>query len=404
MAFSSICLLLVFAAGEPETGVHRVARTELNFIPVVGGDSDVGIGAGLVGDLARLHPDYEPFRWRLEAAGFISFKPGDGGGRGFSIPFQDYYLVFSAPRLTSAGRLRLDVRPSYTDESTQRFLGVGNASPPPPRGLPHSDTQYQRRHAALTVAARVAIADHFYVRPQVGYTQSWVYLRDTSLLARQRRDGDPIVRDLLDGPLSHGVLALDARFEYDSRDSEIVTRHGAFHHLRVRFSPRIGPGQPYEYGRFEAAVRVYRTLSRWLAVSGRLVGDLLPGDPPFYELTRVDDSSVVGGGKGIRGVPGQRYYGKVKLFGNLETRTEVWHFAIAGKPMVLAAALFADGGRVWTDLARHPELDGSGLGLKYGLGGGLRLQQGTTFIVRADLAWSPDADPVGAYFNVGQMF
>jgi hypothetical protein len=52
----------------------------------------------------------------------------------------------------------------------------------------------------------------------------------------------------------------------------------------------------------------------------------------------------------------------------------------------------------------HPELDGRGPGLKYGVGGGVRLTSGTAFVLRADLAWSPDATPIGAYVTAGEMF
>ena len=91
-------------------------------------------------------------------------------------------------------------------------------------------------------------------------------------------------------------------------------------------------------------------------------------------------------------MPAQRYYGKVKLFGNVEVRSEILHFRVQHKSMVWGAALFADGGRSWTQLGQsNPALDGTGLGLKHGLGGGLRLQEGQTFIVRGDIAWSPDA-------------
>ena len=103
--------------------------------------------------------------------------------------------------------------------------------------------------------------------------------------------------------------------------------------------------------------------------------------------------------------PAQRYYGKVKVFGNLELRTELTSFHIGTKALVLGIVGFFDAGRVWTELTRaHPDLDGTGVGLKYGVGGGLRLQQGQTFVVRADLAWSPDARPLGAYFAAGQIF
>jgi len=78
---------------------------------------------------------------------------------------------------------------------------------------------------------------------------------------------------------------------------------------------------------------------------------------------------------------------------------------LRAKALVLGLAAFLDGGRSWTELGRaHPELDGTGLGLKYGVGGGLRLQEGRTFLLRLDLAWSPDARPLGAYFAAGQIF
>jgi len=110
----------------------------------------------------------------------------------------------------------------------------------------------------------------------------------------------------------------------------------------------------------------------------------------------------------VRGVPGQRYYGKIKVLGNLEVRTELASFRALGKHMLFGVVGFADGGRVWADTSPHPELDGNGLGLKYGVGGGLRLQSGSSFVLRADVAWSPDAEalgsPVGGYFAAGQMF
>ena len=144
---------------------------------------------------------------------------------------------------------------------------------------------------------------------------------------------------------------------------------------------------------------------RWLTLSARVVGDVLLGAPPFYELARFEETQALGGGSAVRGVPAQRYHGKVKLFANLEARADLVGFRLRGKPMVLGGALFVDGGRIWTELTRrHPDLDGTGLGLKYGLGGGLRLQQGRTFVVRADVAWSPDARPVSAYFTAGQIF
>jgi hypothetical protein len=163
---------------------------------------------------------------------------------------------------------------------------------------------------------------------------------------------------------------------------------------------------PYSYQQLNATARFFFTpWTRWLTISWRIVGDALLGSPPFYELGRFDENPALGGARGVRGVPALRYYGKVKVLENFELRSEVWSFSLWRKPMVLGVGAFADGGRLWAELGRrHPELDGSGWGLKYGLGGGLRLQEGETFVVRFDVAWSPDAHPVGVYFTAGEIF
>ena len=94
----------------------------------------------------------------------------------------------------------------------------------------------------------------------------------------------------------------------------------------------------------------------------------------------------------------------MKALGNVELRTEIVKFRLFGKPLIFGVTAFLDGGRVWADTTPHPELDGSGLGLKYGAGGGVRVQSETSFVMRADVAWAPDATPVGAYVAAGQMF
>jgi Omp85 superfamily domain len=399
-----LAVILGTTAAAAQPAPPATARTEFNMVPVLGGDSDVGIGIGGVADLARLDPAYRPYRWRFETAVFVTFKPGEGNQK-VIIPYQDYYVLFVMPQLTASGRLRLEARPSFTSEATQLFYGIGNASPPPPPGVSSRQTQYGRRRVEMSVAARLALWPRFFLRLASGYAHNALTVPADGILAAQRASGPEPVRQMLDGPLSHGVISFDAALQYDSRDNEIVPAGGSFHQVRLRVSPRFGPREPFAFQQLNVTLRIYRTIiPRFLVLSARAVGDMLFGDPPFYELTRVEDLSVVGGGKGIRGVPGQRYYGKVKVFGNLETRTELFRFSLRSKPFILAGATFFDTGRVWSDLPARPELDGRGLGLKYGVGGGLRLQEGTTFVVRADIAWSPDAHPIGAYFNAGQTF
>jgi hemolysin activation/secretion protein len=136
----------------------------------------------------------------------------------------------------------------------------------------------------------------------------------------------------------------------------------------------------------------------------RFVADGLFGNAPVYELARVDDTSALGGPKGVRGVPAQRYHGRVKTLMNVQVRQVLFDFELLGKTNRFALALFCDFGRVWSDYARRSHLDGDALGLKWGVGAGPHLIAGESFVIRADVAWSPDADPIAAYLSAGEIF
>ena len=81
-----------------------------------------------------------------------------------------------------------------------------------------------------------------------------------------------------------------------------------------------------------------------------------------------------GGGWSLRGVPRQRYSGKVKLIQNLELRSLFWRFNVGKSRFVVGAVAFVDAARIWADL-RGTELAGvnvDGGTFKVGTGGGLR--------------------------------
>jgi len=163
---------------------------------------------------------------------------------------------------------------------------------------------------------------------------------------------------------------------------------------------------PYEYEQATVTARFYVPLiEKRMTLAIRGVYDQLFGDVPFYELSRYEDTSAIGGGMAIRGVPSYRYYGRIKAFGNIELRTAVTRFDFWDRKFKLGIATFVDAGRMWTGEPNpDPALEGSGLGLHYGVGTGLRLQQGKAFVVRADVAWSPDARPIGGYVMADEIF
>ena len=74
------------------------------------------------------------------------------------------------------------------------------------------------------------------------------------------------------------------------------------------------------------------------------------------------------------------------------------------KECTFGIAGFFDGGQLWADWRRDPLLDSDLPNFEIGVGGGLRFHQGKAFVVRADVAWSPDARPIGGYFTAGESF
>ncbi len=213
------------------------------------------------------------------------------------------------------------------------------------------------------------------------------------------------MKSLLGSTHSHGVALFAYGVQWDNRDNDVAPHRGSFTEGAIHLSPGGTPAYPYRYGQATVVARGFVPLgSKRLTLALRGVADVFFGDPPFYELARYDDTYALGGGNGVRGIPAQRYYGKVKVFGNVEIRGDVTSFHALGKKLLFGLVVFADGGRVWTELTPHPELDGTGFGLKYGVGGGARLQSGAHFVLRADVAWSPDARPIGGYFAADQAF
>jgi len=389
----------VTAAAQPDAAGKQ--STEFNIVPLVGGNSDVGVGFGQVSNLAGLSPNVQPYRWSLETSAFISFKPRDGS---VVIPYQDYFMFLHLRDVGTRG-LRIDLRAAFTSEGTLTFYGIGNASKAPMSNVPTDDTEFSRTHPTLLSEVRVPLSHHFFALAGSVFTYNWLDVAPTSTLGQYAATAPADGGKMVGSFDSHAVELLEVGLQYDSRDNEVDTRNGHFHSAQLRVSPKVGDFMPYQYERLTLTARSYFAVSKRVTLAARIVGDALFGDAPFYELARFDETQAIGGVNAIRGVPAGRYYGGVKLFGNIEARSDLFGFHLRGKAMKLGVAAFFDGGRTWTELFHaHPDLDGTGIGLKYGVGGGLRLQQGQTFVVRADVAYSPDASPVGAYFTAGQMF
>jgi len=381
----------------------EAAHNEFNLVPVAGGSTDLGFGGGYFAGWARVKKGAVPYLWNIDSSGLITFKYSQRGG--FTVPYQDLYARLTIPRLFGSP-LRLEIRPSYTWESIDYF-GMGNASSrkavddnPNPEY-----SKYQRGHPQFDVDVRTRLRDHLAVRFGFRYIHDFIRVASDSQLAEDQRSGSAEVKRLIGDTRSHSVALFKYGLQWDTRDNETSSHSGMFDTVDVKLSPGRTQEFPYRYGEATVNLRGFVPLGTpRITLAVRVVGDWMFGNVPFYELARFDDTFALGGTTGVRGVPAQRYYGKLKAFGNAELRLEVATFRALGKALTLGVVPFFDAGRLWADAERHPELDGRGVGLKYGAGGGLRVQSGTSFVIRLDVAGSPDATPVSGYFSAGQMF
>jgi hypothetical protein len=383
-------------------------RWEPGGTPILSADSDIGVGLGAIGSLARFRRSCTwPYCWRLEAQVFFSVKDG-------TLPYHDHNLKLDLPGLLG-GRLRLYLQAGFARYLNSTYYGMGNASPGPDcdaLGWPRCRSryyQYDRIYPQLQGTARFAITQRHSLIVGANVTYNWINLYGNALgnkLALDREQGDAATRDLLHGTNNHALAAFQAGWIYDSRDHELIPERGMHHEVSGRFSPELA-GDNISYAGANVALRFYRGLWRnRLAIAVRVMADLLFGAPPFYELARcggMTDTGAIGGGSAIRGVPMQRYYGKAKLLANLELRGRLIPFHIKSQRFNIGVVAFFDAGRTWADYGSNT-LDGTGLGLKFGTGGGLRIQWGETFMLRGDVAYSPDASPIGFYIDVGHIF
>lgn len=425
-------------------------RFEWGVLPAIAGNTDTGVGFGVLVNLAQFKPGFYPYRWRIELLVYMTAKEAPDGG--VELPFHDYYIYFDLPGL-AGGNLRIDGKVGFSRFSTAGYFGLGNGAIKNPPwlasqysnvdGLNDQDRaeylrlrrfyQYDRIYPAVRVNARYFLPHKISIYGGAEFTFNWINLYQGSLLEQDLRRTNnkndtsartEALRDLLFGVETHPQLVFKAGLLFDNRNHEFTPSSGMFHDLSVRFSPGA---IRYPYAGITLSTRWYFPIfAPYLTVAIRLLGDVLFGRVPFYEQARFgglypDDGT--GGSVSVRGIVNRRYHGNVKILGNFELRSKLIFFNIGSARFNIGLVAFFDALRVWADLNPRPSLDGEDFGLKMAFGGGLRIQWGESFIVRADVGYSItenkpneseignvsapiafDGSDLGIYITVGQAF
>jgi hypothetical protein len=380
-------------------------RYELAGFPIVGGNSDIGLQFGGAATLTRFHDAVKPYLWNLDLLLSAAIKNDTNGIR---LTQQSHVLRLDAPDVWG-GRLRLDGRGSFQRTINQGYYGLGNASS---AVLPQGQTDPTRRFQYIQQEGRGRLISRVHTGTVV----------DVALGANLRFESpdtyggskltDDIAAGGVRGASQMGLAGIAAGIFIDTRDSEFVTRRGVFYQIGV--SATAGTGEGVGYGEASAVLAHYAPLPGPFIFASRVVASAQVGNVPFYDMLQAgvfEPQYVLGGETGVRGVPNGRYGGRVKFISNTEIRaTPFPRFHILGQRFLIGTTTFFDWGRVWNDFTVNTALDGTTLGLKYGVGGGLFLQWGEAAIFRIEAAYSPDAVaenpslPVGIYVSDGAMF
>jgi hypothetical protein len=388
-------------------------RYEPAGFPIIAGSSDTGFQFGLVATLSWFANGVKPYAWNMDLLATMSIKGKENGGSGIEIAQEGLQWNIDWPGLFG-GNVRLNPQTSYTRTINVGYFGLGNASSAvKPAGVKDpnryhefiEDVLYQR------VLARIDVVPPFGVLAsmQVRYVDPETY-PGSKLVADEQvlgTSGAPVL--YAQRPLT--LLSGGVGLFYDSRDNEIYTHSGMYHQIGIRYEQGIPLGDSVRYGEAGAILTGFLPLGESYVLAGRLWADQQFGHVPFFDLLVAGPfqlKEAPGGSSGVRGVPIGRYLGPTKIIGNVELRGLPAHFIIAKQRIRLGGDLFIDAGRIWSAPA-FSLLDGNGIGLKYGVGGGGYILWGQAAIFRIEVAYSPDATatgglPVGIYVEDGTMF
>lgn len=395
-------------------------RTEVGILPALSFNSDLGVGVGVVAAIVKFSKDCNPYAWRLELQLFATLRDD---GDGLELPFHSDYIGFDIPSLGHP-RLRLTGEVAFRKFSNTGYHRFGSRSERVEGNeVPRRFHTYDRTYPSLTGNLRWQLID----RPvpvgkwrleafggvRAAYNIIRIYNQSLLEQDRNRVDTDPtadVLRDLLRGTEDHWLVVIGGGLLFDTRDQEFAPTRGTFSELSLRLSP--GVDDDLLFAGFTASTSWFASLYKHhLMVAVRVLADLQIGRVPIYEMTTFgtfNPQDGPGGSVGVRGVLQQRYAGKLKAIGNLELRTLFARFSGFGQGFQLGANVFTDVGRVWADfeslsLDSEP-LDGPFSAFSVGLGGGLRLLWGQTFVIRADVAHAPVEGTWGQYIQVGHVF
>lgn len=368
------------AAEAPPSSGKPDLETSWFFLPALSWDTDDGVGAGGRLDILVRDPDRldQPYRTGWTVQGYAAVSG-----------FQSHRIRVDRLDLGAAGLTRLTAALTWRQWKHDAYYGLGNGTIRPRMDGDDNDrwryALYQPQASVLArrhVSAGSAWSFYGEVHPRYTVVETW---GEDTLLAQEDPYG-------MDGGLAFQVAA---GVLVDTRRTELVPHRGFLLEAGGRVIPAWSASP---FGGPLLSVRGYRRVLGWgcelcgVVLAGRITGEWLLGDVPFYEMTQwggYSASSSFGGSDTVRGAMFNRWRAPGKAVAGAEVRVLPFEIRILRHPVSLEFAPFVDVGSTWgagddastppPDLPVHPAA---------GLGG--RLIVDRSFVNRLDIGWAYD--------------
>jgi len=343
-----------------------LARAESSWyiVPNLAYDSDDGLGFGARFEHARLDPELAPYRQAWVVHLFSSLRG-----------YHHHRIRYDRLGLGPDGSVRLTAHLAWRQWSNDGYWGIGNDT------VREEDAGPDRyRYSLIQPFAHLALRRPFGEGGLYGYLAlnpklSLVQSEPGSLLAEERPYGTE------GGFLPQLLVGV----QHDTRSPELSPHRGHLLEAGGRLAP-WGTGQAGGFSGLLLSARGFHELGHErLVLAGRLMGEVLWGDVPFYEMVHWGGYTPVqgvGGFETLRGLAFGRFRAPGKAIANTELRIRALDGAIKQTRLGLELAPFIDVGTVF--LADDPGLLHPAAGL------GTRLVMDETFVGRLDLGWGLD--------------
>lgn len=342
---------LVAAINDIKYDVRRIDRGhEWAFSPYFAYNQDLGVTFGAGQILYKYGYHVEPYVYKMQLTAAYTPKKKD-----FSALLLDFKGNYFG--IIRGAQTNLHVRKSGIE--INHYFGSGNETA-------FNDSLYK--------ASYYNVNHHEYIfNPSIEFPLKKIFRFNVGLLARyfhltRDENANTFINDFSPygiGKISY--LAGQGGLQLDGRDHPSAPWSGYFVSIQGGFYPKVF-NNPENFSKGTADLRAYLPLGPIsLALRGR--GEKVWGTYPFYE------SAFLGGSKGIRGYPSERFAGRESLLGAAELRIKLFTAPIF-IPMIFIPFGFVESGRVFVK-------DDDSKRWHTGYGGGLAIS-----IVNRDLTFS----------------